>query len=374
MAEQLRDAVVIGAGPAGVFSAILLARAGKSVLLVDAKEFPRRKVCGGCLNGAAIAVLRQTNLETVLDESDGVPLTTFEWSCRRNQITLPMSNSVAIDRTRFDHALVSAAMQSGTEFRSGTTAQVLRTVSNNHREILLRSHGQSTVVPTKLVICADGLTQSSLRLLQNFSTDVAPASRIGLASTVRDESPMYPLGSLSMAVSADGYVGVTRIRNGLLNVAAAVDARRLSQSPSTTHFIRKLLMECVQPIPTGLHTADWLGTPALTRRSSRVATERLFVLGDAAGYVEPITGEGMSFALQSAALLAPLVTRAIDSWHDSFPMDWERQLKKKVFAKQWTCRLLSKLLRSPTLCGMAIAMCRGLPVIPQRIMSRLNAD
>lgn len=367
-----QDVLVIGAGPAGALAATLLARAGRSVMLVDAKEFPRRKVCGGCLNARARAILERFDLASVVDEAHGASVERFHWVCRRNQATLPMAHTVAVDRAAFDDGLVRAAVASGARFAPSTTAQVLPQMGDVCRRVLLSRRGESAVVEAKLVICADGLSQSSLRRLAAFSSRVKPASRIGLAATIADDSSNYSGGTLTMAVSTGGYVGVARTGNGALNVAAAIDPRRATASTTPQEYLRGILQECRMPTPTGFEDACWLGTPALSRRSRRVAAERLFVLGDAAGYVEPFTGEGMSFAMQSAVLLFPLALRAIDTWDESYTACWERQVKKEVFAKQWTCRLLKRMLRSPTLCGLAVTLCRGLPAIPRRIMARLN--
>lgn len=372
VAKTAWDALVIGGGPAGALVSLLLSRAGRSVLLVDAKSFPRQKVCGGCLNGRSLAVLQRLNLSSVLDEADGVVLRNLHWACGRNRVTLPMSQNVAVDRAAFDQALISSGMECGIRFMPSTTAQVLSETGTNHRRVLLNHRGESGIVEAKLVACADGLSQSSLRRLPEFASRVAPSSRIGLASTVADGSPDYRTGTLTMAVSKDGYVGVTRTGRGMLNIAAAIDPRRVAGSRVSQECIRTILRTCDMPVPQQLDEASWTGTPALTRRSRCLAAERLFVVGDSAGYVEPFTGEGMAFAMASAVQLAPLALRAIDSWHHSFPAHWERQLKKEVFGRQWTCRLLKKLLRSPALCGLAITLSRRLPLIPRRIMSRLN--
>ena len=67
------------------------------------------------------------------------------------------------------------------------------------------------------------------------------------------------------------------------------------------------------------------GTAPLTRRTTPIAEERLFLLGDAAGYVEPFTGEGIAWALVAGLAVAPLAIRAAKQWHPSLGVDWSRR-------------------------------------------------
>lgn len=76
----------------------------------------------------------------------------------------------------------------------------------------------------------------------------------------------------------------------------------------------RLVREAGWPAPELFAELSWRGTPALTRRRTRISEERVFVLGDAAGYVEPFTGEGMAWALASGAAVAPLAARAVGEW------------------------------------------------------------
>ena len=81
--------------------------------------------------------------------------------------------------------------------------------------------------------------------------------------------------------------------------------------------VAAMLAEANLPVPENLTYAAWHGTPPLTNHPSRVAGERLFLVGDAGGYVEPFTGEGIAAALESASAVVPIAARACRNWDDS---------------------------------------------------------
>ena len=118
------DAVMIGAGPAGAMAAIELARGGASVLLVEKQGFPLEKVCGGCLNGHALGVLRSAGLEAIVREAGGTPLSSFRVGVRGRSFSLALPVGMAVPRSRFDEALVGAAVAAGVQFLPRTEARV----------------------------------------------------------------------------------------------------------------------------------------------------------------------------------------------------------------------------------------------------------
>ena len=364
------DALVIGAGPAGALVANLLAQSDLRVLLVDAKSFPRAKVCGGCLNARSINLLKQHELGLVLEQSAASRLDTIRVVGPSRQFAWPLSQNVVINRADFDAALVNAAVEAGVKFQANTLATVRPEVCAESRTVRLQQGADTQEATARVVICADGLAQSSLRQLSEFSARVMPSSRIGLGAVLPDDDQRYPSGCLSMVVSPTGYVGLARTADGRLNIAAAVDASSLTVA-SSAQVIADVLTGCDMPVPAGIESAHWQGTPTLTRTSSRTAANRLFVLGDSAGYVEPFTGEGMSWAMQAATLLAPIAQRGIDRWSNSLESDWNTTLQSKVIRTQWTCRLISKVLRSPTWTSLMLQAVHKLPGLRQQVMSRL---
>ena len=377
--QKIWDVIVIGAGPAGSLCANLLADRGLAVLLVESKAFPRDKVCGGCLNRTALAVLDECGLTTLLHDIEAVPLKSIRLTCRRRSANWALPETVVVDRARFDQALANAAITSGATFLTEATAEIVGDVCRNAtpqgeslREVRLKRKSESAVAQARLVVCATGLASSCLRRLPEFGSHVAAASRIGMGAVVADTTSNFPAGTLTMAVDTSGYVGVARLADGRLNMAAAVDARQLALASEPAELIGSVLRNCGFPVPEAVPHACWNGTPALTRSSSRVATERVLLIGDAAGYVEPFTGEGMGWGLLSAFLVAPLVVRAAHLWDEDVAVEWEQSLNGKVLREQWMCRLLSGILRRPQLTGGLLTVLRHLPRLSERLLTSIG--
>ncbi|MCA9117001.1 MAG: NAD(P)/FAD-dependent oxidoreductase [Planctomycetaceae bacterium] len=374
------DVLVIGAGPAGSLAATLLARGGRRVLLVDVHAFPREKACGGCLNALAVEILRHCGLTHILEQSEAAPLGSFRLACRSQVAEWPLTGSVAVHRGRFDEALAQSAVAAGAVFLDSTRAvvlpeggpPVLPDGAAPVRRVILQREDSRETVSARLVLCADGLTHSSLKRLPEFASQAASGSRIGLGGAMVDESADWPAGRLSMAVGDCGYAGLVRTASGSLSLGAAIDPGALTGEAQPVDVLEQILNQCGLPVPPGLAGMDLRGTPLLTRRASHCAGHRLLVLGDAAGYVEPFTGEGIAWALHSALLAVPLAVEAGSGWRRELEADWTRILRRKVTRNQWTCRLLARLLRSPALAGLSLKICRRLPVVPRSIMSRIG--
>ncbi|MCA9056635.1 MAG: FAD-dependent monooxygenase [Planctomycetaceae bacterium] len=366
------DAVVVGAGPAGAVAAQRLAQCGKSVLLVDAKSFPRKKICGGCLNGRALQLLSECDLVSVLADADAVPLSKMRLACGLQTAHWDLAGGVVLNRSRFDAALVRRAEDSGVQFIDEATALVMPESRPIVRRIEVRCHGQVVSIDARMVLVADGLTRSSLKRLAEFESGVEPSSRIGIGTHFVDNSRDFAAGSLTMAVADAGYAGIVRTADGGTTIAAAVDTAALRSTSSPGELVARILDHCRLPVPEALHSAEWQGTAQLTRMNRQTASDRLLVLGDAIGYVEPFTGEGMAWAMSSALLAVPLSLDVIEGRDVDLSAAWKRILQQRVFREQWTCRLLTRLLRSPRLTSWSLAICRQIPWLPRRVIAQVN--
>ncbi|MGL6096279.1 MAG: NAD(P)/FAD-dependent oxidoreductase, partial [Fimbriiglobus sp.] len=295
------DAVVVGAGPAGAVAARELARRGLRVLLADRATFPRGKVCGCCLNGAALATLAAVGLGELPAKLGAVPLTRVRIGAGGRGVTLTLPSGVALSRDAFDAALIAEAVAAGVTFRPGTRAKLEPGETSHGITVRLGD----TPVSAKLLIAADGLNGQLTAAVGN-PPDVRENSRIGAGTMAPDGPTEYATGTIFMATGRGGYVGLVRVEDGRLDVAAAFDPGFVRDVGGPGNAAETVLRQAGFPAVPGLAGLPWKGTPPLTRTARVLAGPRWFAVGDAAGYVEPFTGEGMAWAVASAAAVAPI--------------------------------------------------------------------
>jgi 2-polyprenyl-6-methoxyphenol hydroxylase-like FAD-dependent oxidoreductase len=184
---------------------------------------------------------------------------------------------------------------------------------------------------------------------------------------------LYHEQTIFMAVGRRGYVGLVRVEDGRLNVAAAFEGDFLRGHGRAGSAAAALLAEAGFPAVAALDAADWLGTVPLTRRTRPLAAERVFWLGDAAGYVEPFTGEGMGWALTAAHAVTPLALRAIEGWDPAQPRAWSALHRRLVGRRQRLCRGLAFLLRHPWPARLALGLATRAPGMTRLLVDRVNA-
>lgn len=372
------DATVIGAGPAGALAARQLAMRGLRILLVDKSSFPRSKVCGGCISGLGLDVLRRVDLGQLVEQPAATVLHRFELSATGKRAALPLPAGVAVSRFDFDARLVRAAVAAGADFLPETAADVrgLCGACRFRWTELQQASRDRLRARSRIVLAADGLGRTSTKQHSHFSHRITSRSRVGLGATIPNDDVDLPSGVISMSVARRGYVGMVRVPGNRIDVAAAVDPTRLRElGPAET--VHDILNQAGVDTPRSLFDADWRGTGLLTRQSSRVAAKRLLLVGDAAGYVEPFTGEGMTWAMLSAVSAAQLVDRWLVERDDRAPSStseryqdiaelanaWSREHRKQLARRQRDCRIVASFLRHPFAVRAAMGILARIPQV-----------
>ncbi len=354
------DVLVAGAGPAGALTAYNLARQGGRVLLVDKASYPRWKVCGCCLNGATLRALEVAGLGALPKRLGGVPLQRLELHVRGQEAVIGLPIGMALSRQALDAALVAEAIAAGATFLPQTEASWLSADERQSR-VRLQQGTEEVVASASVTVAADGLGGRFLRARPDMSAAVSPQAPVGLGAIVESPPDCYAPHTIYMACSPGGYVGAVRLEDGRLDLAAALDRRRLQDSETPAAAVSKILQENGLCSPPGLESLHFRGTPPLTRRRRHVAAERLFVLGDAAGYLEPFTGEGMSWATQQSLLLTPIVMRAAAGWSAGLAEQWQSCFERFLKERQGVCRVATWLVRRPVIAQAAVATLRRFP-------------
>lgn len=366
------DVVVVGAGPAGALAALLLARHGLTTLLVERKKFPRDKVCGGCLSARGVAILRRAGLSQILSGCDTAPIERLELYGRHHHVTASLRGGVAILRSEFDARLVNCAQKWGATFLAETTASVAPQEGLRLRRVKLSTcERASEVVNARVVLACDGLGNSCVSQLTNFKQIVSRHSRIGVGTVIECEDDLVRTGSICMAIGRCGYVGQVRLGDRRISLAAALDPRSVRELGATV-AVQSVLEECGLSGLSHYSHCRVHGTIPLTRHSTCLADESVFLVGDACGYVEPFTGEGMALALEAAEAIVPFVIAAKSGWQASLANEWERAMRKITRQRQALCHGLSDLCRRPWLVDATLALSSRAPKLFGKVLTRMN--
>ena len=355
------DVLVIGSGPAGCIAARQLSLSGLSVLLVDKATFPRRKVCGCYLNGSALQTLGAIGLGE-LPKSLGAPaVNRIRLGTEHHTAEFELPTGAALSRESLDTALAHAAVESGVTWLSKTSAKV-GSLADACRQFELSSDGHAALGYANVIVVADGIGGQSLRECHDIQFNVASASLVGM-SAMTDVLPAdYVPGTIHMAIGPAGYVGALQLEDGRLDVAAAFDPIQLRRS-NPGALAQATSDQSGLPSLAGLDSLKWLGTPPLSRTPTSPAAHRLFLVGDAAGYVEPFTGEGISWALASGRAVVAFARDQVETDSPDHAQHWIRAHQRLFKNRQRMCRIVTRGLRRPWLAKVSLGVLNRMPAL-----------
>ncbi|MEM8678916.1 MAG: NAD(P)/FAD-dependent oxidoreductase [Planctomycetota bacterium] len=351
------DVIVVGAGPAGSMAARFAAQRGLRVLLLDRERFPRWKVCGCCVNPAALGLLEPS--ERSLLEGQGSRLRTYELAYGGRVSTVPLAGGISLSREFLDSELIDAAMRHGVEFLDQTEVRV--GPSDPGPQLQLKRGASMGQARARVVVLATGLGGQCGEVATENPRQLSKRSYIGGGVTLAAEIPEFEHGTVSIASHPSGYVGVVRLEDGRLDLAAALDAGFVRRSGGLSDAAQEVLAAAGLPYPQGMHEPSWRGTARLTHRRTELFGTGYLVVGDAAGYVEPFTGEGIAWAMAGGRAIAPFLARAVKEPISVVGPAWSDAYHRLLDGRMRICRALSYLLRQPTLMSLSMSALRVRP-------------
>jgi flavin-dependent dehydrogenase len=341
------DVLVVGAGPAGSIAALRLARSGVSVRVIDRAAFPRDKLCGDTLNPGCVATLGR------VDRSTADRVRTFGLTTTGITLTGPGGTAMsvayeggltgaALMRRELDRWLLESAVGAGAQFDSGVLAQA-PIVGDTRRVtgVTVQSGAHRFALRARVVIAADGRASrlgSALRLSRFSRTP----RRWAFGAYFTDVDGCTAHGE--MHIRSNGYVGIAPLPGGLVNVCVVRARSHIAARQSPDQIIGSAIgadrslawrfarARRVSPVavlgPLGVDCED-------------VGCAGLLLAGDAAGFIDPMTGDGLRFAIQGGDLAARAALGELQTGIPAYRQlrSWRRQ----EFGGKWR---LNRALRT----------------------------
>jgi flavin-dependent dehydrogenase len=312
------DVLIAGAGPAGSIAAIVLARAGARVLIFERDRFPRDKLCGDTLSPGAVSLIRSLDLDgRTLDRA--LPLAGMRLTGPGASVTARYDgvSGLAIRRRDLDAWLAAEAVRAGARVEEGIVADRALIQETGSvaivRGVVLRPRttGAEIRMPALMTIAADG-RRSALGRSLHLNCHPATPRRWAFGTYASGVVGLSDLGE--MHIRAGWYLGIAPLPGGIANVCLVVRPQRERVSP------RDLIMRAIAAEPeladrfasAAFHDkVSALGPLAVEARSNGVPG--LLLAGDASGFIDPMTGDGLYLAMRGAMLAAIETRRALET-------------------------------------------------------------
>lgn len=346
MASTSRDAdvAVIGAGPAGAAAALFTARAGRRVILLDKQSFPRDKPCGEGLMPSGRPPLQQLGLEARVLELGAPPLNGVQFGLPgrpQGAVPFPAHDSqqagLGVRRIDFDCQLIEAVEREPTiEFHSG--AQAADVIRGANGPSVLTDRGE---IRARHVVVADGL-RSAIRHRLGWTVGPRPPHRYGIVAHWQMDGPVDPWVRITFAEGLELYEGPVSGNQRMVGLLCYQE-----RMPAFAGRLQTAYREVARAIRPHLREAEQVGpvyaVGPFWYRANTVADRGVFLVGDAGGFTDPITGEGIAAALRQARAFAS----AIDAPN---PERWYRVAHRRLTTNpRRVASLLLRLSRTPAL-------------------------
>ncbi len=378
----MTDVIIVGAGPAGSVLAALLAQRSIDTLLLDKAAFPRPKTCGDYLSPGTVHLLDRLDLLHVVRSGDPRRLsgmtvvspdgTTFTAAYPTPDGTeAPRPSALSIPRAAFDDALLRQARRWGVKCLEGFQASDLLWEDGRVCGVTGFGPQGQEAYRGRIVVGADGRNSVVARRLGVFRPHPR-LRRMALVAYYEGASPLAEHGLICIgdrSYSILNPVGASLVNASIVLDQALVQARKggledlfdgaLAGFPRAVAALAAMRragpVRCLGP---------------LAYRARRTAGPGALLIGDAAGFYDPFTGEGVFHALQSAECAAQLIEKILTSGHRAASLltGFDREQRQRLAARERLGAALQAIIRRPAVANAFARFLRRRPAAADRLM------
>lgn len=370
-----KEVIVIGGGLAGLIAAIHLSKIGFQVTVIEKSEFPKHKVCGEYISNEVLPYLDWLGIS--IQKLKPTTITKLQFSTiegtKINSI-LPLGG-FGISRYVLDEFLYKKAIENGCKI-------VLDTVENIHFEnnTFTISTLKGTVFNSEMAIGAFGKRSNvDQKLHRNFIQKKSPwlavkAHYLGI----------FPNELVGLHHFKGGYCGVSKVENDLINVCYLADYKTFKKHKNIEEYQRKVLFEnpCLKALFENFKLVfeKPLTISQISFEEKQRVENHVLMIGDAAGLIHPLCGNGMAMAIHSAKIVSELIDGYCSDEIESrvilekkYRYEWNANFKNRIKMGRFLARLLQNknvsqyimrlLITFPTVLLLIVKKTHGKPII-----------
>ena len=362
------EVVIVGGGPAGSSLAILLAERGRHVLLIEKESMPRDKLCGEFLSTEVEAICKRLGVRDLLAALGANRISRAVCTTPDAELTVDLPGTAhGVSRRAFDELLFARAKEAGAACLQGVQVEAVEGTLTSGFDVMTPEWAANT----RFVVGAYGRRTSLDRKLDreaisHRSPYVAFKAHFeGPFERDTIELHCFHRGYCGLLVEEDGHVNVCWITHqDHLKGAGGDPGALLSQMRIWNPRLDERLRDLRQ-----LHS--FLAVSQLSFRRKELFSKDVCLVGDAAGMIAPLCGDGMGMAMRSAQLLAPMIDQFLDGFlrEDAMRrayMDvWRREFRKRMVMG----RLLQELCMRPRLLTPSLSLASRVPTLAKAVVS-----
>ena len=384
---------VLGAGPAGATAALFLSNAGVKCTLIDKSPFPRDKVCGDCLGGYAISVLRQlgddifTRFTGFEKKIDGLGVRFF--SPGLHQLSVKATNMVngvihefaLCRRNDFDNFLFEeAANRNEISIHTGIEVYGFR---KSDEYLVFQDRDKKDLLKTKLAIVATG---SQSRIAGELSSYKNPKKNLagGIRAYYRNIKESGSDNFIEFHFLKEilpGYLWIFPLGDSYFNVGIGQRSDVISQKKTDLRKILPFLIDSYPYLKDRFENAEMISPPAgfplaLGSAKRSISGDNFLLAGDAASLIEPFFGEGIGNAMYSGKFAAEQAIRCMEQneFSSVFNRSYDRNVYRKVGGALKMSTYLQKAAFHPWLIDRVFRNIEKKPVLEQLLTRIINGD
>jgi flavin-dependent dehydrogenase len=357
--------IIIGGGLAGLTAAIHLSKLGLQVIVIEKNEYPKHKVCGEYISNEVLPYLNWLGLNILDLKPTNINKLEFSTTTGKTiKSTLPLGG-FGISRYVLDNYLYQKALANGCEIIQDTVDAI--DFDNDQFNV---TTSNNTVLKSKIVIGAFGKRSNiDLKISRNFIQKKSPWLAVK-AHYVAD----FPDDLVGLHNFKGGYCGVSKVENNVVNICYLADYKTfkkfkniteyqntvLAQNPHLRAIFEKSVLLFEKPLTISQISFD----------KKKAVENHILMIGDTAGLIHPLCGNGMAMAIHSAKIVSELIEKYYNNeinsrieLEEKYIQEWEFNFRKRVRMGQFLSILLQKQKLSRILLQVLVLFPFLLPII-----------